>query len=122
MLRIEDLTYRIAGRVLLDRAGLALPAGHHAGLVGRNGTGKSTLLKLVAGELHADGGEISLPSNARLGMLAQEAPGGPESLLETVLAADRERTALLAEAETATDPHRIGEIHTRLADIGAHAA
>jgi len=122
MLTIENLTYRIGGRVLLERASLALPAGHHAGLVGRNGTGKSTLLKLIAGELHADSGEINLPNNTRLGMVAQEAPDGPESLLDTVLKADTERTALLAEAEHASDPHRIAEIHTRLADIQAHRA
>ena len=54
--------------------------------------------------------------------MAQEAPGGPETLIEVVLAADRERAALLAEAETADDPHRIAEIHTRLADIDAHSA
>jgi ATP-binding cassette subfamily F protein 3 len=122
MLQINDLTYRIAGRVLLENASLALPAGHHAGLVGRNGTGKSTLLKIIAGELHAESGTIELPRNNRLGMLAQEAPDGPESLLDTVLAADTERTALLAEADHATDPHRIAEIHTRLADIHAHTA
>jgi ATP-binding cassette subfamily F protein 3 len=122
MLLIKDLTYRIAGRTLLDNVTLSLPAGHHAGLIGRNGTGKSTLLKLIAGTLQADGGEIGLPANTRIGMLAQEAPDGPESLLETVLAADTERARLLAEAETAHDPHRIGEIHTRLADIEAHRA
>jgi ATP-binding cassette subfamily F protein 3 len=122
MLTIENLTYRIGGRVLLERASLALPAGHHAGLVGRNGTGKSTLLKLIAGELHADSGDIALPNGTRMGMVAQEAPAGPESLIETVLIADRERTALLAEAEHATDPHRIADIHTRLADIEAHRA
>jgi len=122
MLTIENLTYRIGGRVLLERANLALPAGHHAGLVGRNGTGKSTLLKLIAGELHADSGDITLPNGTRMGMVAQEAPAGPESLLDTVLMADRERTALLAEAEHATDPHRIADIHTRLADIEAHRA
>ncbi len=122
MLTITDLTYRIAGRVLLDATSLALPAGHHAGLVGRNGTGKSTLLKIIAGELHGESGSIDLPRNSRLGMVAQEAPDGPESLLDTVLAADTERTALLDEAEHATDPHRIAEIHTRLADIHAHTA
>jgi ATP-binding cassette, subfamily F, member 3 len=122
MLTVTDLTYRIAGRPLLEGASLTLPDGHHAGLVGRNGTGKSTLLKLIAGELHADAGSIGLPSRARIGMLAQEAPDGPESLLDTVLAADQELSALLAEAESASDPHRIAEIHTRLADIGAHAA
>jgi ATP-binding cassette, subfamily F, member 3 len=122
MLSIENLTYRIAGRVLLERASLSLPAGHHAGLVGRNGTGKSTLLKLISGELHADSGEIGLPNGTRLGMVAQEAPDGPESLIDTVLKADKERTALLAEAEHAADPHRIADIHTRLADIEAHRA
>jgi ATP-binding cassette subfamily F protein 3 len=122
MLTIKDLTYRIAGRTLLDNVSLSLPAGHHAGLIGRNGTGKSTLLKLIAGSLQADSGEISLPSNARLGMLAQEAPDGPESLLETVLAADTERARLLAEAESAHDPHRIADIHARLTDIDAHRA
>jgi ATP-binding cassette, subfamily F, member 3 len=122
MLQITDLTYRIAGRTLLERVGLSLPDGHHAGLIGRNGTGKSTLLKLIAGDLQADGGEISLPAGRRLGMLAQEAPDGPESLLETVLAADVERARLLAEAEAASDPHRIGEVHARLADIEAHRA
>ncbi len=122
MLTIENLTYRIGGRVLLERANLALPAGHHAGLVGRNGTGKSTLLKLIAGELHADSGDITLPKGTRMGMVAQEAPAGPESLIDTVLMADRERAALLAEAEHATDPHRIADIHTRLADIEAHRA
>ncbi len=122
MLQIKDLTYRIAGRTLLDNVSLSLPAGHHVGLVGRNGTGKSTLLKLIAGSLQADAGAIALPGNARIGMLAQEAPDGGESLLETVLAADGERAGLLAEAETAQDPHRIAEIHARLADIDAHRA
>ncbi|HSY85283.1 MAG TPA: ABC-F family ATP-binding cassette domain-containing protein, partial [Verrucomicrobiae bacterium] len=122
MLQITDLTYRIAGRILLDGITLTLPDGHHAGLIGRNGTGKSTLLKLIAGTLQADGGEISMPAGQRLGVLAQEAPDGPESLLETVLAADVERSSLLAEAETAGDPHRIGEIHARLVDIEAHRA
>ena len=83
MLQITDLTYRIAGRLLLDRASLALPAGHHAGLVGRNGTGKSTLLKIIAGDLHGESGSIDLPRNTRIGMVAQEAPDGPESLLDT---------------------------------------
>ena len=122
MLHINSLTYRVEGRVLLDNATVALPAGIRAGLVGRNGAGKSTLLKLIMGELSPEAGSISIRKGARVGTVAQEAPGGEESLMEVVLAADREREALLAEAETASDPHRIGEIHTRLADIGAHAA
>jgi ATP-binding cassette subfamily F protein 3 len=122
MLQIADLTFRIAGRMLLDGAGLFVPAGHKVGLVGRNGTGKSTLLKLIAGELQPDAGSIGLSNGTRVGMVAQELPAGPENLIDTVLAADSERAALLAEAETASDPHRIGEIHARLVDIGAHNA
>src|SRR5258708_19912448 len=97
MLLIKDLTYRIAGRTLLDNVSLSLPAGHHAGLIGRNGTGKSTLLKLIAGSLQADSGEIVLPSNARLGMLAQEAPAGPQDLRPTALTAPTATARLLPE-------------------------
>ena len=122
MLEIANLTYRIAGRLLLDDAGAFVPAGHRVGLVGRNGSGKSTLLRLVLGELEPDGGAVRLPRDSTLGMLAQEAPGGPLTPLDTVLAADARRAALLAEAETASDPHRIGELHAELADIAAHAA
>src|SRR5262245_32758916 len=99
MLQITDLTCRVAGRVLLDKASLFVPAGHKVGLVGRNGTGKTTLLRLITGELHADAGTIALPKNTRVGTVAQEAPAGDRSLLDTVLAADVERTALLEEAE-----------------------
>jgi len=122
MLHINDLTFRFGGRLLFDSATLHIPQGHKVGLVGRNGTGKSTLFKLITGDLHLDGGTINLRQGARLGMVAQEAPAGPESLLDTVLAADIERSDLLLESETATDPDRIGHIHTRLADIDAHTA
>ena len=122
MLHINDLTYRIEGRPILDGATVAIPTGHKVGLVGRNGTGKTTLLRLIIGELGADDGAISIPRHARLGHVAQEAPGGDASLLEWVLAADTERSSLLAEAETATDPTRISDVQIRLNDIDAHAA
>jgi ATP-binding cassette, subfamily F, member 3 len=122
MLRINDITFRFGGRVLFDHATVHIAAGQRVGLVGRNGTGKSTLFKLILGELHLDGGEIGMRPRARLGRLEQEAPEGDINLLECVLAADTERTALLAEAETASDPHRIGEIHERLVTIDAHTA
>jgi len=122
MLRIDDLTYRIQGRVLFDAASATVTPGSKIGLIGRNGSGKTTLFGLIAGDLAADGGSISVRRSAKLGRVAQEAPSGPESLLETVLEADTERAALTAEAETATDGNRIGDIHTRLADIDAYTA
>ena len=122
MLTITDLSLRVAGRLLLDRASLSLPAGAKAGFVGRNGTGKTTLFKAITGDLPSETGSISLPRNVRIGQVAQEAPGTEDPLIEIVLQADKERLALLAEAETATDAGRIAEIHTRLADIDAHTA
>ncbi len=122
MLQVIDLTYRIGGRVLLERATVSVPKGHKVSLVGPNGAGKTTLLRLILGELAPDEGSISVPQGWRVATVAQEAPAGEESLLDTVLAADEERTALLAEAGHATDPHRIADIQTRLADIDAHSA
>jgi len=122
MLHINDITFRIADRLLFDNATVSIPAGHKVGFVGRNGTGKSTLFKMILGQLQTEGGTINIRPRASVGHVGQEAPGGPESLLETVLQSHHEMTALNAEAETATDPERIGEIHTRLADIDAHTA
>ncbi len=122
MLHLNDLTYRIEGKPIFDRATAGIPTGWKVGLVGRNGAGKTTLLRLVSGELHLDDGSITTSKHARIGIVAQEAPGGPESLIDWVLSADKERASLLAEAETATDPHRISEIHIRLDDIAAHSA
>ncbi len=122
MLSIVDLTYRVGGQPIFEQASLSVAAGKRVGLVGRNGAGKSTLLKLIDGELQPDQGSISIQPGLRVGRMAQDPPDGPESLLETVLAADTERAQLLAAAETATDPQRIAEIHNRLADIQSHSA
>jgi ATP-binding cassette subfamily F protein 3 len=122
MLHINGLTLRIGGRVLLEGATVHVPAGKRVGLVGRNGSGKSTLLKAIQGEIGPEAGSINLRPGARLASVAQEAPGGELTAIDVVLAADAERTRLLAEAETATDPSRIAEIHARLDAIGAHAA
>ena len=123
LLIIRDLALRIAGRPLLDGADLTVEPGRRIGLVGRNGAGKSTLLRAIGGEIAPDGGEIRLAARARLGRVAQEAPSGEASLLETVLQADTERLALLAEAETETAaPVRLAEIHDRLIAIGADSA
>ena len=122
MLRIDNISYAVAGQPLFSGASATIPEGHKVGLVGRNGSGKTTLFRLIRGELTLDGGAISLPPRARVGGVAQEAPASADSLLDTVLAADTERAALLAEAETATDPARIAAIQTRLADIDAWSA
>ncbi len=120
MLRIEDITYAIAGRRLFEEARATIPAGHKVGVVGRNGTGKTTLFRLIRGELALEGGRIALPTRARIGGVAQEAPATQDSLLDTVLAADTERAALLSEQTD--DPARIAEIQMRLADIDAWSA
>ena len=122
MLTIDDLSVRMAGRLLIERASVRIPTGARVGVVGRNGTGKTTLFRVIAGEITAEHGEAALAPRGRVGRLLQEAPDGPESLLDTVLAADTERARLLDEAETARDPMRIAEIQARLADIRAHSA
>src|SRR3954447_3095958 len=118
LLVIDRVVLRVAGRTLLDGAELRVDPGRRIGLVGRNGAGKSTLLRAIAGESGIDGGEIRLSARARLAQVRQEAPAGPQSLLETVLASDTELVALLAEQESA-DPLRQAEIHERLRAIGA---
>ena len=122
MLHINDLTYRIGARLLIDHASVALPTGARVGLVGRNGAGKTTLFRIVRGDLSPETGGVTTAKGARIGSVEQEAPGGAQSLVDFVLDADVERRALLAEAETAHDPARIADIQTRLADIAAHAA
>ncbi|MDK9698156.1 MAG: ABC-F family ATP-binding cassette domain-containing protein [Siculibacillus sp.] len=122
MLVVNELTFRIAGRTLLEGASVVVPTGAKAGFVGRNGTGKTSLFRLVTGEWAPESGSIQFPRAAKIGQVAQEAPGSAITLLDFVLAADKERASLLAEAETATDAARIAEIHTRLADIHAHSA
>ncbi|QDW39215.1 ABC-F family ATP-binding cassette domain-containing protein [Bradyrhizobium sp. KBS0727] len=122
MLSITDISIRIAGRLLIDDSSVQIVPGARVGFVGRNGVGKSTLFHAIRGDLPLESGSITLPPRWRIGSLAQEAPDGPESLVNVVLKADLERDALLQEAETAHDPHRIAEIQTRLVDIDAHSA
>ncbi|MEO6012351.1 MAG: ABC-F family ATP-binding cassette domain-containing protein, partial [Devosia sp.] len=122
MLSVTNITYRIQGRPLFEGASFVLPDGAKAGFVGKNGSGKTTLFKLIQGQIVLDGGSIEINKRARIGGVAQEAPATNLSVLETVLAADTERSELMLEAETATDAHRISDIHMRLADIDAHTA
>ncbi|MGP9811063.1 ABC-F family ATP-binding cassette domain-containing protein [Rhodopseudomonas sp. NSM] len=122
MLTLSDISVRIAGRLLIDHSTVQIAPGARVGFIGRNGAGKSTLFHAIRGELATETGRITMPPRWRVGSLAQEAPNGPETLLEVVLKADLERDALLQEAETAHDPHRIADIQTRLVDIDAHSA
>ncbi|MDG2405423.1 MAG: ABC-F family ATP-binding cassette domain-containing protein [Paracoccaceae bacterium] len=122
MLKIENVSYFVEGRPLLENASAMIPTGHKVGLIGRNGTGKTTLFHLIRGDLSLEGGAISLPNRTRIGGVSQEVPSSDFSLLDTVLAADTERAALLLEAESASNGTRIADIQTRLSDISAWSA
>ncbi|KQN93752.1 glycosyl transferase family 1 [Sphingomonas sp. Leaf231] len=125
MLSLNGITVRLGGRTILDRATAALPPGSRVGLIGRNGAGKSTMVRVIAGLLEPDEGSADMPRGARIGYIAQEAPAGDSTPLETVLAADTERAALLTEAEAFDGTgcmDRLGEVHERLIAIDAYAA
>jgi len=122
MLQIQNLSFRIQGRPLLEEASVFVPEGHRVGLVGRNGAGKTTLLDLITGVLAPDEGEISLPKSARVGRVYQEAPATGASLIDTVLAADTRREKLLADANSEQDPAKLADIHQSLIDMDAYSA
>ncbi len=122
MLTIDNVTVRLGGRAILERASATVPVGARVGLIGRNGAGKSTLMKALIGEIEPDDGEISKPSRARIGYIAQEAPSGSMTPEDVVLAAATERAELLAELETCTDMDRMGDVHERLLAIDAYSA
>ena len=122
MLNINGITVRLGGRTILDRATAPIPPGARVGLIGRNGAGKSTLMKVMIGQLDPDEGEIEMPRKTRLGYIAQEAPSGQSTPFETVLAADSERAALMAEADSCHDPDRLGHVYERLLAIDAYTA
>ncbi len=122
MLQITDVTVRLGGRIILDRATAALPPRSRVGLIGRNGAGKSTLMKAIIGQIDPDEGSIEMPRRSRLGYIAQEAPSGTSTPFDKVLEADVERTALLIEADDHSDLDRLGDVHDRLLAIDAYGA
>ena len=122
MLKLQNLSFSIEGKPLFENASAVIPTGHKVGIVGRNGTGKTSLFRLIRGEWGLDSGEIEYPLHFRIGGVDQEAPANDVSLLDTVLTADIERSHLMSQAQTVTEPERIAEIHTRLADIDAYSA
>ena len=122
MLNINGITVRLGGRTILDRATAAIRPRSRVGLIGRNGAGKSTLMKAIIGQIEADEGDIEMPRRTRLGYIAQEAPSGDTTPFDTVLAADVERTELMAESDICADMHRLADIHDRLLAIDAYGA
>lgn len=122
MLSIQNITYRVGGRTLLDNVSVNIPAGRRVGLVGPNGAGKSTLFKIISGDIAADGGDIAFIKGATLGMVRQDLPDDETTILDVVLNGDTERTSLLAEAETVEDPERMAYIYDRLNEISAYDA
>lgn len=125
MLDINEITLRLGGRLIFNGASAHISDGQKVGLVGRNGSGKTTLFRLILDQLSPDNGEIRLTKGHRIATVAQEAPEGEISLIDCVLKADTERTALLTELEQAeknADGVRIGEIHERLNVISANSA
>lgn len=122
MLTINNISVRLGGNLILDGASASISPGTKAGIVGRNGAGKSTLMKVLVGQLEPDNGTIDRPRRSRLGYIAQEAPSGSQTPFEAVMAADTEREALMEEAETCTDPDRLGDVHERLLAIDAYTA
>ncbi len=122
MLNLIDITIRLGGRAIIQDATAKLPPGGRVGLVGRNGAGKTTLVRLITGLIEADKGSVDMPRGTRLGYLAQEAPTGEATPFDTVLAADIERTELMAESETCADPDRLADVYERLIAIDAYTA
>ncbi|MFD1787675.1 ABC-F family ATP-binding cassette domain-containing protein [Sphingomonas floccifaciens] len=122
MLNLNGITVRLGGRTILDRASAALPPGSRVGLIGRNGAGKSTMVRVIAGMLEPDEGSADMPRGAKIGYIAQEAPSGEKTPFETVLEADVERAKLMALVETDIDPDTMGDAYERLIAIDAYTA
>ena len=121
MLQIDNLVFDAWGRRFFNAASVTIPDGTKVGLVGRNGVGKSTLFKLIVGDLAAQEGDILLPKAAKIGSVDQEHPATPVTLLDTILAADTRREALNAQLETA-EPEHLAEIYQHLNAIDADRA
>lgn len=122
MLQISNISFSIQGVPLFKDASANIPKGHKVGIVGRNGTGKTTLFKLIKKSLTLDLGTIKTPNYFRIGSVEQEAPESNTSLIQTVLSADLEREKLLKEVADCKDAQRITDIYHRLDDIGAYSA
>ncbi|MBO9470421.1 ATP-binding cassette domain-containing protein [Endozoicomonas sp. G2_2] len=125
MIGFNQVTLRRGSRKLLENVNLRLHAGQRVGIVGRNGTGKSSLFALLLGELSADAGEVDLPARLDIATVRQETPAGEQPAIDFVLDGDTELRDIqnrLARAEEEADGNAMGELHARLAEIDGYAA
>jgi ATP-binding cassette subfamily F protein 3 len=125
MIAFKQLTLAHAGKPLIEGMELQIHPGWRLGLIGRNGTGKSSLFALLAGELQPEKGDLFLPPDWTLARVSQETPALPDAALDFVLAGDVELQHLeqeIAVAETANDGERLGHLHARYGDIGGYSA
>ena len=106
MLKIQNISFSIEGKPIFENASALIPIGHKIGIVGRNGTGKTSLFRLIRGEWELDSGQIEYPSYFRVGGVEQEASASHTNLLDIVLAADSERSSLLMEVKTTKAPEQ----------------
>ncbi len=123
MIRLSQVTLRRGVKTLLEGADVALNPGDKIGLIGANGSGKSSLFALLRGELHADKGEAEYPPGWRVAYVAQETPALERPALEYAIDGDttlRKVEARLAAAEAADDGHLIGELHAAMGDADAY--
>ncbi|MDR1994078.1 ATP-binding cassette domain-containing protein [Azonexus sp.] len=125
MIALRQVTFARAGRPLVVDASVQLHAGWKVGVVGANGCGKSSLFALLAGELHAESGDVELPASWRIARVAQETPALPDAAIDFVLDGDHELRRIereLAAAEAAGDGEAIGHLHARYGEIGGYSA
>ena len=125
MIRLSQVTLARGAKVLLEAADLAVNPGERVGLVGANGSGKSSLFALLRGELHADKGEVDFPSHWRIACVAQETPALERSAVDYAIDGDGRLRRLedeLSIAEKANDGTRMAELHAALGDADAYTA
>src|SRR5258705_9963731 len=119
MIRLSQVTLRRGAKTLLEGADATLNPGDRVGLIGANGSGKSSLFALLRGELHADKGDADFPRNWRVAHVAQETPALERAAVEYAIDGDSTLRGLekkLIQAESADDGNLMGEVHAQLAD------
>ncbi|HYX64316.1 MAG TPA: ATP-binding cassette domain-containing protein, partial [Burkholderiales bacterium] len=125
MIRFSNVTLARGAKVLLEGAELAVNPGERVGLIGANGSGKSSLFALLRGELHADKGDVDFPAHWRIAHVAQETPALERSAVEYAIDGDLRLRHLEEElflAEKANEGTRMAELHAALGDAGAYTA